>query len=677
MIKFTSESRNNMSKSENITVSYWYYGCLLLASALLSCNDDMKKMDKVLEKAGNNKAELISVLDHYQSQDDTLKYKAAVFLIENMEFKMSYTQQSMKQYDIAYDLLDKIYKSDFLKEKEAIQRSNEIVDFINTTNIQLELVADCQIITADFLIDNIDKAVEVWQKYPWSRENVDFDEFCESILPYKVGREPFDYWRQETINSFSWIPDSLLTSTNLTQVTRAISKALKDSMTFNPSFRMLPADVSFHNLKKSRNGSCRLTTILNIYYLRSIGIPARYDYVDSYGNDAVTGHSWISFQDENDQLFAFDSGLEIPNFDWVDFTVVPSSRSTGRKAAKVFRICYGCSEETTLKSDNSNNNFTDVTGQYNPKPRDILLNLENVKNTQQVSLCTFGLENLKYSSRVNRVQGTEYLFSNMGTDILYVPTSSTTFGYEAIANPIILDSQGTTRSLNPNYQIRETIAVDRKFPVRKLLENRANQVIGYAIQGSNDLNKNDWENLYVIEEMPSIKSNTYKIENSGYYRYFRVISPNTRCEIAELSFQGVLQNMKNGESLGLQGEWISNGYIESNGGNNLVDNNPLSYFKSTELKNGWIGLKLKEGERARLTRVDLYPPNDGNSIEIGNEYELLYFDMSWKSLGKQVSEKQYLEYQDCPSNCLYLLRNLSKGKQIRVFTFEDGKQVFW
>lgn len=50
-----------------------------------------------------------------------------------------------------------------------------------------------------------------------------------------------------------------------------------------------------------------------------------------------------------------------------------------------------------------------------------------------------------------------------------------------------------------------------------------------------------------------------------------------------------------------------------------------------------------------------------------------------ESLGRQVGSRQlqYLEYDNVPDNALLLLRNLTKGKEERIFTCEDGKQVWW
>ncbi len=61
---------------------------------------------------------------------------------------------------------------------------------------QESLRPDIQVIKADYLIKNIDSAFATWKTSPWSA-HLNFDHFCEFILPYKV-QDPFlpDDWRE-------------------------------------------------------------------------------------------------------------------------------------------------------------------------------------------------------------------------------------------------------------------------------------------------------------------------------------------------------------------------------------------------------------------------------------------------------------------------------------------------
>ena len=63
---------------------------------------------------------------------------------------------------------------------------------------------------------------------------------------------------------------------------------------------------------------------------------------------------------------------------------------------------------------------------------------------------------------------------------------------------------------------------------------------------------------------------------------------------------------------------------------------------------------------------------------MGHQYELFYWGRyGWVSLGKQQAENIKLTWQNAPANALYWLRDLTAGKEERIFTYENGQQVWW
>mgnify|MGYP000281716549 CR=1 FL=1 len=71
-----------------------------IVSVFVSCKDKAL-IDVALESAGSNRTELEKVLAHYSERpEDSLKLKAAIFLIENMPYH--YTMES--------DVLSKYYQ---------------------------------------------------------------------------------------------------------------------------------------------------------------------------------------------------------------------------------------------------------------------------------------------------------------------------------------------------------------------------------------------------------------------------------------------------------------------------------------------------------------------------------------------------------------------------------------
>ena len=61
-------------------------------------------------------------------------------------------------------------------------------------HLRPQKVQDVKIVTAGFLIQNIDSAFVQWKEGPWAR-HLDFEDFCEYLLPYRISNEPLEYWR--------------------------------------------------------------------------------------------------------------------------------------------------------------------------------------------------------------------------------------------------------------------------------------------------------------------------------------------------------------------------------------------------------------------------------------------------------------------------------------------------
>lgn len=47
------------------------------------------------------------------------------------------------------------------------------------------------------------------------------------------------------------------------------------------------------------------------------------------------------------------------------------------------------------------------------------------------------------------------------------------------------------------------------------------------------------------------------------------------------------------------------------------------------------------------------------------------------SLGNKPAEKHWLTYNGVSGNALLLLHNHTRGKEERIFTYENGCQVWW
>lgn len=148
------------------------YIFLVAIVLLLGCSKE-SRLDIALKEAGENRKELQTVLEHYCI--DSLKHQAAVFLIENITYRYGLEGSDL---DNLYSFYDAASISNLSPQK--------ITDSIQTTGVtfaktRLKVVPDIRNIRAEFLIDHIDAAFEIWRKQPWGR-NIDFDTFCHHIL---------------------------------------------------------------------------------------------------------------------------------------------------------------------------------------------------------------------------------------------------------------------------------------------------------------------------------------------------------------------------------------------------------------------------------------------------------------------------------------------------------------
>jgi len=178
----------------------WIFTPLIIVSislALVTCTSSPNFLRTNLKLAGKNKSELEKVINHYSTNpSDSLKRKAALFLIENMDAHYSYVSKNWDSFQVELDTL--FHKED----RWQVLRSefNKLYEKYAYGLKDITYVCDLQTVSAQFLIYNIDQAFETW-KSPYCNF-LSFEDFCEYILPYRVGTEPLCDWRAELNKQF-------------------------------------------------------------------------------------------------------------------------------------------------------------------------------------------------------------------------------------------------------------------------------------------------------------------------------------------------------------------------------------------------------------------------------------------------------------------------------------------
>ena len=252
----------------------------IIACLLMSCTATLSdKSEAALMQAGANNEELLKVLTHYKNGDDTLKYKAAVYLIENMPYHASIVNESNYIVEEAKEnfILDGFIQEDTLQKLIA-------------EHARSMTVPDIKVVKAEYLIDNIDRAFVAWRSRPWGKHYT-FAEFCEYILPYRATSEPLTDWRRVFEERYGYILDSLYTGDDVVEATNAVCKVLKDegyihTMTFNPFGPASPLFVADHRI-----GDCSDECNFTILVMRALGIPVQYDFYP-FSPETFSSHGW-------------------------------------------------------------------------------------------------------------------------------------------------------------------------------------------------------------------------------------------------------------------------------------------------------------------------------------------------------------------------------------------------
>ena len=228
-----------------------------------------------------------------------------------------------------------------------------------------------------------------------------------------------------------------------------------------------------------------------------------------------------------------------------------------------------------------------------------------------------------------------------------------------------------------NCSIGQTIIgpLYRKYPLFKHVQDIAYRILGAKFQAANKPTFEDSVSIYRIDKWGTRGEEINIPPLGNKYRYWRLFQPEwSHCNVAEITFVERDSHLRNqGKVIGLPRSWNNdpNTYKEA-----AFDGDLLTFFDSALPVGGWVGMDF--GHPVDIEKIIYTPRGDGNTIGIGDEYELFYWtDHHWASLGKQIATTIKLEYTEVPSGGLYFLRNLTRGKEERIFTYVDGEQVFW
>jgi hypothetical protein len=435
---------------------------MISAFGFVSCNNS--------EKVAGVNRELNTVLQHYS--DDSLKYKAANFLIQNMQGLQSQTVQLLwpdgKKYEtdgcastvtLAIDSLNLFYD-------RAYQN-----DFDN--------------ISANYLISNIDQAFDAWQISPWEK-TISFIEFCEYLLPYRIGSEKLEEWRKISRNNFSWASDSIAKGASLIKIAGLINDSLKSMFTYGNSHFKGDNSISLSELICHSSGGCEAMANMAMFSMRAFGIPIMKDFTPVWAS-ANGGHSWNSLYLETGELCSFMGCESRPRLHELNYYFPFDSNHKKlnnreyHRSAKIFRQVHSIQENELLRIIKKvedvpsffrkSSRTLDVTEEYIPVG-DIKIDVNGPDKLRVLYLCVYNTGKWVPVQWAKTDQD-KIVFENMGKDIVYLVGSFEQGQIKPLTSPFLFSEHDEISFLVPDFHDRVNISLNQasyshpNYPIKK------------------------------------------------------------------------------------------------------------------------------------------------------------------------------------------------------------------
>lgn len=616
----------------------------------------------------NYREKYSTVLQHYlQNKNDSLKYKAALFLIDNMN---GHESPEGKQLEIFKTKIDKI------NTKKGIRELNEAWNLSGKEGRTI-MVSDSAVVTPRLLVANIDAAYDSWVSAPW-KDEVDFSTFCNYILPYRCSKEHIGgNWRQAMKEKYSHVIND---ETDMLKAFAKIKKAVYDDVILSNAYCPYELDViTTHRIGKAE---CGQRAIVLVGVLRSLGIPAAIDFTPVWADYSNKSHGWVSVIDkkgitytvfENDSiaktLNPIDASLFIPRYIVKEEDHCPYIIKQSKTPVKVYREEFAIANPLTEVNEGFFNSpfLHDVSDKYG-----LTCRLSIDANTdKKVFLCTYvSASDWMPIAQTKPIRG-KAVFENIGRNSLCTAYIEENGKRIYISYPFIVGDDGIEKMFSANKENMMVININRKYPLCQYIADVWGYMRGGVFLGANDSCFVKSDTLATIKTMPYGFTNIKSMSNKKY-RFLRYKAPrNNRSSLSELQFWVY---SKDDSKTKLHGTYSANG-VETRNLEYLIDDNTATSCRGQNLEYT-ITVDLGIGNSSNVDGITCAPSTDLNFVEKGHLYELYYFDTSWKLIGKQIATKDFLIFKEVPEDAILLLKDRTAGQEERLFEYRNGVQIW-
>lgn len=603
-----------------------------------------------------------SVISYFEQKGDREELMSAKYLLNNMKYHKYNSNEYLVKSFIDIDSVFSV--TDF---PHCIERIEQINSFI-IGHYSEKLKHDYYCFNDSDIIRNVEDAIKVWRNGLWAR-HLTFDEFCEYILPYKIGNEmPTKGWRDFLRKKYFPTSKIFLHSDDRYYQSYFAACMVNEKIKKTP-FHIYPINDNIKNefpvfmLYNMKMGECYDYAELTTYVMRACGIPVAIDFTPQWP-DRKGGHCWNALIDNFGMTLPFMGGESNPG----------TTSKIGRKMAKVFRITFSYQENSLYHLNKDINSpiplmfdtpfIRDVSSDYF-KGTSVSISLSDKTDEHFLYLAVFDnhcwvpIDYAEISS-----SGTA-IFNNIGRDIVYLPIFWKAGGAVPASDAIYVKPNGEYVFLTPNYNELQTITVNRKYPQSYKNARFRDLLKGGYFECSNT--KDFSKPLKCTQNISPkyIGYDTLYVNTNETFRYWRYVSPKGgKCNISEIHFLDGNKNIP-----------IVHVISGSSGGNgtqakNVFDNDEQTYYVSKNSQDAWIGADL--GKPTSVNKIVFLSRNDDNDIIPGQTYQLCYFDKGReKNVDIQTANLSTLSFSNVPTNTIYILHNLDKGEEERIFTYSN------
>lgn len=434
--------KNNFRCMNNSVIKSWLQktSFLFVTIYLYACNTSPKQ---------NTINELINV--YSKDIPDSLKANCAVFIRENMSDltseKALFYNRKLSKINIRLD---------------TISSEGSLLSVISRNNLicRSEVLADSECIDSELLKSNIHIALASWNRYPWS-QNVPKDIFLDYLLPYKVFDEYSEDWRRYFLTRYkdsivTFMDEFLNDSTNVYNTDpnqiyyKIIVEEAEKWFKYSNDFTKLTTSPSLSELLCIKKGGCYEASLLNVYILRSLGIPATVDIVPLWGSKNGAHASEVFWNNKDRMRTA--SGREF------------------EKPAKVFRLSFKrqnvwanfikpyVDEEHFLLHVLKNDHVYDVTEEHGK-----VLTLEipiQSENSQFAYICVYNYG--KWQPVFwGKIDNGKAKFKKMGYPMLYQVALPDNQDFKLMDRIFMVDSSGNISYPKINWNSRISVILHK------------------------------------------------------------------------------------------------------------------------------------------------------------------------------------------------------------------------